>query len=251
MSLDPVLAYGQAFALFYERFFGDYAEKAAPRLLNFYASQPVSRTHPHVLDLGCGTGQLALRFLEAGYSFLGLDLSPHMLFLAEKRCWNYVATHKVRFLEADMSHFRLGGPFGMVVSTYNSINHLEDERKLKGCFDSTRNCLAPGGVFLFDFHTEIGLREWTKPERGEWEEGRVEVRGDFDPHARKASMRLEGNWAGQDFCETITNRTLPLEELRQLLNGSGFARVVFAGLDDLHQPLKEPESEPRVVVLAS
>jgi SAM-dependent methyltransferase len=250
MSNDTALAYGEAFAQFYDRRFSDYAEKAAPVLLKYFSSLPTSRTHPHVLDLGCGTGQLALRFLEAGYSFLGLDYSPHMLLLAERRCWNYVASHKARFLEADMSRFHLGGPFGMVVSTYNSINHLERDEKLKSCLSSVLSSLAPEGTFLFDFHTERGLEEWVKPESAEWEEGKVAISGSYDPEKGSAVMRIKGSWGGRDFEETVTNRTLSLNRLAGFVKEAGFGQVVFVGMEDLNRPLKDPEQEPRVVVLA-
>src|SRR5258708_2484685 len=140
--------YGEIFAKFYDRHFGDYAEKTAPLLLRFFASRyTVASGLPHV-DLGCGSGRLALKFLEAGYSFVGLDQSPHMLDLAENRCWHYVAARQGRFLQEDISHFQIGDAFGMALSTYNTLNHLDSEEKLRGCFRSLRRCLAEGGCFV-------------------------------------------------------------------------------------------------------
>src|SRR5258708_7404922 len=95
--------YGENFSMFYDRFFGDYAEKAAPVLLRFFASKRVASRNPYLLDLGCGTGRLALRFLEAGYEVTGLDLSEDMLALAEARCAKYRIGGVARFLRGDIS----------------------------------------------------------------------------------------------------------------------------------------------------
>jgi predicted TPR repeat methyltransferase len=84
--------YGEVFAKFYDRYFCGYVESAAPVLLRFMSSQSVSGKNPRVLDLGCGTGRLALRFLEAGYPITGLDLSSPMLALAMARCARYLVT---------------------------------------------------------------------------------------------------------------------------------------------------------------
>ena len=113
----------------------------------FFAALPKDVRRLQVLDLGCGTGRLALCFLEAGYAVTGLDLFPSMLGLAENRCAKYLATGKGAFLNGDMSCFRFENPFGMVVSTYNALNHLEPEGKLRGCFRSAALWLTEGAFF--------------------------------------------------------------------------------------------------------
>ena len=43
------------------------------------------KTKGTILDLGCGTGEFILRFLEDGFSVVGVDLSEKMLEVAEKK----------------------------------------------------------------------------------------------------------------------------------------------------------------------
>jgi SAM-dependent methyltransferase len=242
--------YGEVFAEFYDRHFSRYAEKAAPYLLRFFSSFPDEIKQLPVLDLGCGTGRLAFRFLEAGYFFVGLDQSPHMLVLAENRCWRYVAGHQGRFLQEDISRFQLGSSFGMAVSTYNVLNHLESEEKLRGCFRSVRRCLAEGGRFAFDFHTLEGLRAWAAAESVQWEGERIECKGEFDRKKGMASMQLKGEMEGRSFEERIINCTYPLEEVSKWLEEEGFEQTCFRRIDDLGKPLPDPERENRVVVVA-
>lgn len=243
--------YGAEFAGFYDRFFGDYAERAAPLLLRYFAAHSASEKYPRVLDLGCGTGRLALRFLEAGYEVTGLDLSTDMLALAEGRCARHLVSGKVEFLKGDLSNFHLEGPFGLILSTYNSMNHLDSLQKLEGCFRSVRACLAPEGSFLFDYHTLKGLREWVYSESTQWEEGRMESTGTFEESVGKATMRLKGEFKGKPLDEGMTNFTFPTRGLAERLGASGFGRVVFAGMEDLSRPLEEPEDHKRIVVIAS
>ena len=72
-------AYTAAFAKIYNQRWIRFAQQAAPLIREFYGSLPVSRNHRTLLDLCCGTGQLASHFLENGYVVSGIDLSSDML----------------------------------------------------------------------------------------------------------------------------------------------------------------------------
>ena len=243
--------YGKKFAEFYDKRFGVYADKSAPCLLRFFSAQPVAAPFPRVLDLGCGTGQLAFHFLEAGYPFIGVDLSEQMLTLAQERCRRHLIGGKAEFIEADISQFEIPGPFGMVVSTYNSLNHLETEGALRGCFRSVQKSLAPSGIFLFDYHTELGLTAWMGNESSNEEGESVQSRGEFNASTGKAVMRLEITVKGEVFQSVIENQTFPLRRIEEWLLDEGFQAVRFAEMTQLDKNLSDPEMEKRVVVIAS
>jgi SAM-dependent methyltransferase len=242
--------YGQVFSKFYERYFNDYAENAAPFLLRFFSSQPLSQNQPRVLDLGCGTGRLALRFLESGYSVTGLDLSPHMLDLAAARCAHFLGAGKAVFIQADISGFSKNGGYSLAVSTYNVMNHLATEQNLRGCFRSVKACLVAGGWFLFDYHTAAGLKAWADTESMKFKEGKVEMSGSFDEKDGRAIVRIKGVFNREPFEETVWNQTFPLTWVARLLEEDGFNVVRFARIVDLEKPLEKPEEENRVVVMA-
>lgn len=243
--------YGEKFAEFYDKRFGNYADMSAPHLLRFFSDQPVSREYPKVLDLGCGTGQLAFHFLEAGYSFAGVDLSEEMLLKARERCRRHTLTGKGNFLLGDISAFKIPGPFGMAVSTYNSLNHLETEEALRGCFRSVRPALAPGGSFLFDYHTALGLEAWAGDEASSGEGDSVQSHGAFDEATGKAVMRLEIRAKGEVFQSIIENKTFPLSRVVAWLRDEGFQGVRFSEMTRLNETVSDPEKEKRVVVIAT
>ncbi|MGH2605416.1 MAG: class I SAM-dependent methyltransferase, partial [Anaerolineales bacterium] len=72
-------AYGTAFARVYNLRWSGFARQVAPAIESYYAATAGGKERRSVLDLGCGTGQLAVYFLERGYRVVGIDLSPAML----------------------------------------------------------------------------------------------------------------------------------------------------------------------------
>ncbi|MGQ9545599.1 MAG: class I SAM-dependent DNA methyltransferase [Dehalococcoidia bacterium] len=248
-------AYGRIFAHVYDAKWGAFVREVAPFLLDFYAATPMSRNHKPVLDLCCGTGHLALYFLERGYRVVGIDLSEHMLHLAELKARKYVESGQARLVLADASDFALDESFGLVVSTYDSLNHLESEQSLRRCFQCIRAVCR--GFFIFDLNTRSGLRAWNSIHVDESSEHALIVnRGVYDGHGDKAWMRISGFFrmdGGQfeRFEETVYNTVFEMEAVRQALLDTGWSDVRFARIRDLTTPLAEPEKERRVFVVAT
>ena len=115
-----------------------------------------------VLDLGCGTGNSSEPFVDdAGSSVTGVDLSAEML---------AVARHKLptaTFVEGDFTTFELGQTFDLVVSVFDSLNNLLDPDDFRRTAERARYHLNPGGVFIFDVNTTVGLRNLWEDDRAE------------------------------------------------------------------------------------
>jgi SAM-dependent methyltransferase len=67
-----------------------------------------------VLELGCGDGYLAQLFVQHSLLYRGVDISPKMVAMAEKRLRE--ARLKADFLLTDISHICLSEPIDAVVS---------------------------------------------------------------------------------------------------------------------------------------
>ena len=63
-------------------------------------------------------------------------------------------------MRADAAQFSFARTFGLVVSTYDALNHLPGLDALAGCFRSVQRVLLPGGYFIFDLNTRLGLKRW-------------------------------------------------------------------------------------------
>ena len=121
-------AYGIAAALRYSIFENrpdGFARRLAPKIRKLYEQTETGASNRDVLDLACGSGQLAAHFLEHGYRVVGLDRSLHMLRHAREACASYVDDGRALFVEGDASDFELDRRFGLVVCTFNGLNHLD------------------------------------------------------------------------------------------------------------------------------
>jgi len=242
-------AYGPILARLYDQHWSDYAQKVAPLLHGFFQTLPAFSISPSVLDLGCGTGQLALHFLEAACPVTGLDLSEDMLFWARRNCHRFIADGQAEFFHADIRGFDLGKTYGLVAATYNTLNHLAP-RDLPGCFQSTAKALAEGGIVLLDLDTGSGLKEWGDEETGEGPYGSIHVRRRFAAEDGIGRMAVEGIYGSEKFQETVVNHVHPVKHCLELLETSGLKKAYAALANDLGRPLRDPESEKRVFLVA-
>jgi SAM-dependent methyltransferase len=247
--------YSSGFARVYDLRWGHFAANAAPRLRAFYESTLVGQDNLSLLDLCCGTGQMALHFLENNYRVIGLDLSEAMLDYARARAAAYIVTGQARFLQGDAANFLLEEQVGLVVSTFDALNHLPDFTALKSCFLSVYPVLVEGGLFIFDLNTPEGLRRWTSISVEDSPEVMIVTRALYDEDSRKAFTRISGFVdAGEGlyerFEETAYEVAFDLFAVRAALQETGFHSVRFARLQDLSAPVEEPQRESRIFILA-
>lgn len=248
-------AYGPAFARVYNLRWSGFAQQVAPRLLAFYAQRPISRTNQPILDLCCGTGQLARHFLEHGYRVTGLDLSEAMLAYARENTAPFVESGQARFVQGDAANFSLDDHFGLVVSTYDALNHLESLASLRRCFHCVFSVLAPEGVFIFDLNTRLGLKRWNSVNVDESDEALIITRGIYDGVSDKAFTRISGcvrvdGGLYERFEETAFNSVFELAAVKTALLETGWRTVHFTRTQDLATPIDDPEGEGRVFVVA-
>jgi ubiquinone/menaquinone biosynthesis C-methylase UbiE len=69
-----------------------------------------------VLDLGCGTGSLAVLLAEQGHVVTGVDLSPRMLEAAQDKAVRH--STDVTFVLGDASEPPVAGPFDVVLARH-------------------------------------------------------------------------------------------------------------------------------------
>ncbi len=134
------------------RFYDAVMDDPAPRAE--WVVRCIERYRPEansLLELGCGTGSILARLGEVS-SLTGLDRSPVMLAVAGEK------VPRARLVEGDMSSFALGERFDVVISVFDSINHLLDFDAWCATFDAVHAHLADGGLFVLDVNTMGELR---------------------------------------------------------------------------------------------
>jgi SAM-dependent methyltransferase len=140
-SYDPA-GYGETHAGVYDRIYPAFATDAAvARIVAMAAATPGP-----VLDLGVGTGRLAIPLRAAGVDAHGIDASPAML--AELRARPGGAAVPVR--EADIADFDLPDRFAVVVCAVSTLFMLPDRGRQAACLRAARRHLRPGGLVVVE-----------------------------------------------------------------------------------------------------
>jgi SAM-dependent methyltransferase len=182
-----------------------------------------------VLELGVGTGRLALPLAERGLEVHGLDSSAAML----ARLRAKPGGARVHASVGDMAEIGVDGRFSLVFVAINTIYLLPSQDEQVRCFASVAERLAPGGVFVVEaqppdaavFRERQGLRVRRitvdsvmlaalrfDPATQRMESQHVQIRQDgvrlvpgvlrwawpseLDLMARLAGMRLRERWGG-------------------------------------------------------
>lgn len=111
-----------------------------------------------VLDLGCGTGQLAARLADVR-NVVGVDLAAAMLDIARLR----PGGEHVEWLLADARDLQLGRRFDLVLLTGHAFQVFLTDADRRAVLAAIARHLEPGGRFVFDTRNPMReeWREWT------------------------------------------------------------------------------------------
>jgi SAM-dependent methyltransferase len=139
-ALDRPDSYGQQWADVYDDEFRSMDPGAAVALLAELAD-----THP-ALELGIGTGRIAIPLAARGVDVRGVDASAAMVArLREKRAGDAIAVEM-----GDMASMPLGGPYGLVFVVFNTLFALLTQERQVALFGNVAAALEPDGRFVVE-----------------------------------------------------------------------------------------------------
>ena len=173
------------------------------------------------LELGIGTGRVAVPLARRGIRIAGIDLSADMV--AQLRA--KPGAEDIEVTVGDIATTRVEGTFALVYVVWNTINNLVTQEAQAACFRNAAAHLEPGGCFVvevgvppgkpltvFDLSdTHAGIDEYDADTQrlvshhftlldGRWERLSVPFRAvwpaELDLMARLAGMTLRERWAG-------------------------------------------------------
>lgn len=143
--------YGDRYADVYDRWYADVTDVDAcvVRLAHL-----AGRHGGPVLELGVGSGRLAIPLAAAGVEVHGIDASAAML----ERLRAKPGSDAVQVTLGDMAVLDLdrSGPFGVVFAAYNTFFNLPDVESQAACLRRVAQLLAPGGVLVLEAFVPTG-----------------------------------------------------------------------------------------------
>ena len=133
--------YGDAFADVYDDWYQQVTDVEGTVALISNLSEGLD-----VLELGVGTGRLALPIAAAGVPITGVDSSSEMLkHLTARDTSRLVTTHL-----ADMSRWLPAGQFKVIFCAYNTFFNLVDPDDQEKCLQLVSDRLTPDGLFVLE-----------------------------------------------------------------------------------------------------
>ncbi|MGV1050400.1 MAG: class I SAM-dependent methyltransferase [Solirubrobacterales bacterium] len=104
-----------------------------------------------VLDLGCGTGRVALHLARRGHSVVGLDVAPELVATLRARGEGL----PLEAVVADARDFELEREFAIVLAPMQTLQLLAGAADRRACLDRVAAQLRPGGRFAASILEEM------------------------------------------------------------------------------------------------
>ncbi|HEY1303894.1 MAG TPA: class I SAM-dependent methyltransferase [Vicinamibacterales bacterium] len=220
--------------------------------LDWYRRQARESGGP-VLELGAGTGRIALKLAEDGVAVHALDRDRDMLAALQRKAAASPHVHdRIEVVEGDMRTFELRERFALIIAPFRTLLHNLTEDDHLATFRRVRAHLRPQGRFAFNvFHPSLEfMSQHTGPLAGVWRwastsenaDGTTLVRSDairYDTvHRRLHSLlRYEEYTTDGTLARTFLHRLelsyLYPSDIRRLLGEAGFRSVeIYGGFDE-------------------
>lgn len=140
MSLNPAV-YGATIADRYDRLFEHLRPR--PEAIAWLVDLAGGG---RILDVGCGTGRLALPLARCGLSVTALDVSPDMLRVLS----NSAGTVPVEIVCADATKANLRGPFELALCMFNTLFMLGPHEQQRQFIKSVAEAMSASGNLLVE-----------------------------------------------------------------------------------------------------
>jgi SAM-dependent methyltransferase len=184
----------------------------------FYVDEARAAAGTHVVELGVGTGRIALPIARAGIRVVGVDSSPRMLDVCSRRASRAGLDDLLDLRVGDLRDPPVDGTSALVICPFRSYLHLQTDADRLEALQAARRLLEPGGRLVFDVFAPA--QDDIAETNGRWLQREPEIyeRADWNASARTFILRVRGPRA-----ETAMKLawTTP-EDWRRLLERAGF-----------------------------
>lgn len=135
-----------AIAELYDGYPGNYLDD-----ILFFVEEAKSAGSP-VLEIGIGTGRLALCLAAAGIEVVGIDASPGMLGVLSRKLGRFPhLADRVRAVAADMRRFALAARFPLALVPFRTFLYMLTRGDQRSALRAIRRHLLPGGRVIMAF----------------------------------------------------------------------------------------------------
>ncbi len=197
----------------------------------FYVAEAVRDGGP-VVELGVGTGRIAIPVARSGVRVIGVDSSPGMLEVCRREAERAGVASLLDLRLGDLREPPVTERVRLVTCPFRAYLHLRDDAERIAALRAARSLLVRGGRLIFDVFApglddiEETHARWLEREPGIWE------RADWDTGARTLTLSVRGE-GGET---TMTLSWLSPLEWRRLIREAGFDVEAEYGWFDRREP---------------
>jgi ubiquinone/menaquinone biosynthesis C-methylase UbiE len=209
-----------------------------------------------IIELGVGTGRIAIDIARKGKKIIGIDCSSIMLEQCAVKIKQNGLEDKILLVNSDISSFKLENKANLIIFPFRSIGHLLNYDERRKALENIYSQLLPGGRFIFDHY--IFDRSWAESKdgvqrlmySGKYLDGHSlfiwdTYRYDFDKQFMQCYITVEKTDKGDS---VVVRKHYPLsfswiypEQMRALLEEVGFRIISLYG-DFSYEPFNEHSS---------
>jgi SAM-dependent methyltransferase len=185
--------------------------------VSFYVEE-AQRARGPVVELGVGTGRIAVPTAAAGVGVIGVDSSPGMLEVCRRRAELAGVAELLDLRVGELEAPPVEERVALVTCPFRSYLHLLDDAARLQALQAARELLVPGGRLVFDVFAPSAEdiadthARWLEREPGIFE------RADWDSRERTLTLSVRG----ESSATTFVLAWLSNDEWRSLLERAGF-----------------------------
>lgn len=181
-----------------------------------------------VFELGCGTGEIAIRLAKNNKTVYASDISSDMLEVAKQKA----IKEQVNLIlqRVDMCDFVLSRPVDLVLCLCDSINYLTDPKQVVQTFQNVFHSLNDEGTFIFDIDSlhkmNVILKDYHEKEEDEeftFEWTVEKISEGFVHHHVYIEDKVEHEIVDEDHFQ----KTFAVPQYLYWLNEAGFHDVAY------------------------
>ena len=196
--------------------------------VDFYVAEARKAGGP-VVELGVGTGRIAVPTAQAGVRVIGVDSSERMLEVCRARAEEAGVMDLLDLRLGDLRRPPVDAQVRLVTCPFRALLHVESDEERLRTLRRIRELLLPDGRFVFDVFApsredvEETDGRWLEREPGIWE------RADWDLRRRVLTLSVRGE-SGETRMALAWRSP---EEWRALIERAGFEVLACYGWFDM------------------
>lgn len=195
--------------------------------VGFYVEEAREAGGP-VVELGVGTGRIAIPVASEGVPVIGVDSSPGMLEVCRRQGELAGVAHLLDLRLGDLRHPPVEKRVHLVTCPFRAYLHLRSDEERLEALRAARQLLVPGGRLVFDVFApsrddiEETHGRWIEREPGIWE------KAEWDEPSRTLTLSVRGERGGS----TMQLAWLSVEDWRRLIAAAGLELAALYGWFD-------------------